>query len=364
MKKNILLLLIFLILIGCNSKEETVDVFPKIGEFEVKLVAVGDNLIHETVYQAAFINDEYDFKPMLSEIKPYIQAFDLAFINQEAIIGGKEIGLSTYPCFNSPYELGDALIDSGFNMISIANNHTLDRGEKAVLNTIKYWDQQGVIFSGATENEHYSQVRIFTKNSISFAFVAYTYGTNGIKHPKDKFHLANVYSNEKAKADIEAVRDIVDVVIVSMHWGIEYQEYPSKRQLYQAQYLSHLGVDIILGHHPHVIQPIDMIKSKNGQQTFVVYSMGNFLNDQTGIDRLIGMAASITINKTISFNKVEIKLQNPEAKLIYRHKDYLNNSFNIKLFENLNDNFLKDYQLYFIEKRNLIQTYYKDVIVS
>src|SRR5690606_4745531 len=116
--------------------------------YVVRLVAVGDNLIHSNVYEAAVIDNSYDFHPMFEDIKPYIKTFDLAFVNQETILGGSEIGLSSYPCFNSPYEVGDALVDAGFNLISIANNHTLDRGEKGVLNALDYWDSKDVIYSG------------------------------------------------------------------------------------------------------------------------------------------------------------------------------------------------------------------------
>lgn len=356
MKK--LLILGFLLLVGCGVKNVTNNQ-PTEQEYVVKLVAVGDNLIHSNVYEAAAISDSsYDFTPMFTEIKPYIKSFDLAFINQETILGGKEIGLTSYPCFNSPYEVGDAVIDAGFNLISIANNHTLDRGEKAVINALDYWDSKDVIYSGAARSADISQVKTFNKKGISFAFVAYTYGTNGIPHPQGKEYLANIYSNEKAYYDITSVRDEVDVVIVSMHWGNEYEEEPSQTQIAQANYLSSLGVDIIIGHHPHVIQPVDVIND-----TYVIYSLGNFLSGQIGVDRLIGMAFSVDIIKRVEGDNKVITIVNPQAKLLHHYRDQ-NKDFHIKFFTELNNEILYDYLNYYESKSNLVKKYYQDIIVT
>ena len=354
-------LLILIFFIYTNKLEEP----PKIeidneDYYHVSLFAVGDNLIHNTIYESAYVNGTYDFIPIYKEVKPLIRQYDLKFINQETILGGKEIGLSTYPAFNSPHELGDALVDAGFNLISIANNHTLDRGEKAILSAINYLDSKAVIYSGAVKSENMSHVKLFNLKGIKFAFVAYTYGTNGIAHPGGKEYLANVYSNSKARNDIIKIRDLVDVVIVSMHWGEEYQEYPSTTQKEQAKYLSENGVDIIIGHHPHVIQPIDIINSKD-RDTLVIYSLGNFLSDQKGIDRLVGMGVGVDLYK--GKKSEEISLKNLNATLFYRYKDN-NNTFKIKLYHDLNNDYLNDYLLHFENKSKLIKTYNKNIEVK
>jgi poly-gamma-glutamate synthesis protein (capsule biosynthesis protein) len=328
---------------------------------KVSLVAVGDNLIHHTVYSAAYTNGIYDFTSMFEEIKPYIKQFDIAFINQETILGGKELGLSTYPAFNSPHELGDTLVDTGFNLVSIANNHTLDRGEKAIISATNYLDKLPLIYSGAARSSNGLHVKIFKKNGITFAFVAYTYGTNGIPVPSGKDYLVNLYSNQKAKADLDKVRDLVDVIIVSMHWGDEYQDYPNETQKTQAKYLANLGVDIIIGHHPHVIQPVEVIINDKGEETFVIYSLGNILSDQKGIDRLIGMAVNIDIYKTKDNSFIDI--DKAQAKLIYRYKDQ-NGNFNIKLFSDLTNFFLEDYEHHFDRKASLIKSYYNNIKVK
>ena len=323
---------------------------------KVSLVAVGDDLIHQTIFEAAAIEDTYDFKPMFSEIKPYIKTFDLAFINQETILGGKELGLSSYPAFNSPHELGDALIDTGFNMISLANNHTLDRGVGAVKSSLGYWQEQNVIYSGS-DIAFNNRVKYFTKHGIVFAFVAYTYGTNGIPIPRGKPYLVNLFSEDIVIEDIKEARKIADVVIVSMHWGAEYYNHPNSSQIEQAQFLNSLGVDIIVGHHPHVIQPFDIIEANN-HKTYVVYSLGNFLSDQTGIDRLIGMMFSLDISK----NQNNIIINNPLAKLFYTYKNDVGKFENI-FFSDLADHILPDYAYHFARKKTLIQEYNDEINV-
>lgn len=328
----------------------------------VSLVAVGDDLIHETVYQAAKTGiGEYDFKPMLSDIKPFIRNFDLSFINQETILGGVRLGLSTYPCFNSPYSLGDALVDAGFNLISIANNHTMDRGEKAVINSVNYWKNQPVIYSGSEITDGISNVKLFNKNGIKFAFVAYTYGINGNIVRPGKEHLVNLYSREKARNDLSRIRSLVDVILVSMHWGTEYRESPDEFQKEESVYLSELGADIIIGHHPHVIQPVEMIENSRGEKCFVIYSLGNFLSDQNGIDRLVGMAVSLEIEKSQSS---PISLKNPKATLLYRYKDLSTKQFSMKLFSEINEMIIRDYKEYYEKKKALIRTYYQEIIVE
>lgn len=361
MKKIILLVIFIYLFIRCSKQKELPPPVEEPSAFSVSLVAFGDNLIHETVYRAAKTGNTYDFSSMFLEISAYLDNFDLRFINQETILGGKELGLSTYPTFNSPQELGDDLVAAGFNLISLANNHTLDRGEQAVINSVKFWESKGVIYSGSAISPTQSQVKQFAKNNISFAFVAYTYGTNGIPHPEGKTHLANIYSDVKAKKDLENLNEEVDILIVSMHWGEEYQNLPNETQLNQARFLSDLGVDIIIGHHPHVIQPVDILENKQGEKTLVIYSLGNFLSDQVGIDRLIGMGVYLDIVKEIDG---KIHLKNIGAKLLYRYKNYNDNSFRVLLFQNVNEYFLKDYQRYFEEKKELIKYYYPDIYVS
>ena len=152
---------------------------------KASLLMVGDALIHSTLYQDAKTNDGYDFKPMLERIKPIASKYDLEYYNQETILGGEELGLSNYPRFNSPYEVGDAFIDAGFNLVSIATNHTMDKGEQGVLNSLAYWNKQKNILTAGSYSSFEDRDRKAIKeiNGIKYAFFSYTTWTNGLSTP-------------------------------------------------------------------------------------------------------------------------------------------------------------------------------------
>ena len=343
---------------------------PKEQTYKLSLVMVGDALIHDDIYIDGKINNGYDFKPMLSLIKEEVSNYDLAYYNQETILGGTEIGLSSYPAFNSPYEIGDAFIDAGFNLVSLATNHTLDRGEKAVINSRNYWNNHpDVLAVGSyTSQDERNEQKIQTKNNISYTMLNYTYGTNGIKVPTGKDYLVNIwpvtgnnpttdtsYQNYKeiVKNDITAIRDKVDLLIVAMHWGVEYQLSPNAYQKDMAQYLASLGVDIIIGTHPHVIQPIEWIGN-----TLVIYSLGNFISahEVINMDNRVGLMSSIDITKTISKdNTINIKLDNLNNELLYT---YYNNYKNFKVipFSQLTEEYLKNYQSIATKYINIVKS--------
>ncbi|MEW8972349.1 MAG: CapA family protein, partial [Mesobacillus sp.] len=279
----------------------------------VKIGAIGDILIHDTVYEDAFMNPGYDFKPMLSHVREYLLQPDLLLANQETLLGGEEIGLSSYPMFNSPVEVGEALIDAGVDIVSNANNHSLDRSEKGVLASIKNMEAAGLPYVGSFKDEADKQdLRILNNNGIKVSYLSYTYGTNGIPVPIGKDHLVNLIDREAMKAEIHRARTESDIVVMSIHWGNEYQRFPTVDQKELAQFLVNEGVDIIFGHHPHVLQPMEWLTAADGRQAFVVYSLGNFLSGQMWDYKDIGGLATIEITKTITPDGDKIVLQNPE----------------------------------------------------
>lgn len=325
-----------------NIKEQILE--PKEKKYELSLVMVGDNLIHAPLYNEAHRNanyNGYDFKPIYSYLKEKVKDYDLAYYNQETILGGSEIGLSSYPAFNSPYELGNDMIDAGFNLVSLATNHTLDRGEVAINNSNNYWkSKDNVLTSGSyTSFEDREEVRIKEKNHITYTMLNYTYGTNGIPVPYGKEYLVNVWPmdlnanygvgyeayKEQVKKDIEKVRDKVDVLMVAMHWGVEYELYPSNYQKDAAQFLADLGVDIIIGSHPHVVQPVTWI-----DDTLVIYSLGNLVSSQEkdyDYAKLVGLMSSVKITKTVKGPETKITLSNLNNELLYTYysSDYTKN---------------------------------------
>ena len=334
---------------------------PKLQSFD--LVMVGDALIHYGVYRDAKTSDGgYDFKPMLENMKPIISQYDLAYYNQETILGGTELGLSSYPMFNSPYEVGDAFIDCGFDLVSLATNHTMDKGEKGVLSSVSYWkNHPDIITSGQwSSEEERNEVRIYEKNGIKYAFFSYTMWNNGLNTPAGKSYLSNEYSEEKAKADIEKVRDKVDVVIVAMHWGTEYSLGVSGAQAHEADYLSSLGVDLIIGAHPHVVEPVEYI---NDGKTFVIYSLGNFISDQDGVERLTGLMAEVSILKIDNIDGTSSSFViNPKAELVYtganRPGNTYNSNFKLYTYSSLNDTILPGYQNYYAKYKDVVSSRY------
>lgn len=353
------------------SSDSKVNVDDNNHSTSISLIMAGDNLINDKLYNAAKKDDgSYDFKSMYSYIKDIVKNYDLAYYNQETILGGSEIGVSSYPAFNSPYEVGDATIDTGFNLVSLATNHTLDRGEKAIINSLNYWNNKSnVLTSGSyLSNNDRNKVNIKEVNNITYTMLNYTYGTNGIKVPEGKKYLVNIWPctgnnpdndtkyqeyKEVVKKDILRVRDKVDLLIVAMHFGVEYTHVPTNYQIDMAEFLSSLGVDIIIGTHPHVIMPITYIND-----TLVIYSLGNFLSAQdTNIDynTTVGLLSSIKITKNIDKdNNSSIKLSDLNNELIYTtNKD----GYKIIPFSNPDiKDYLNDYERVYNKYANIVRS--------
>ncbi len=288
--------------------------------YKINMLATGDALIHNAVYwEYATGNRDtgpYNFDGALDYVRDIVSEYDIAYYNQETpFAGGLPDG---YPRFSTPSEFGDAMIKAGFNMISTATNHTIDKGEDGILNFYNYLkNKDGIIFNGIADNAtDRNNFMIGEKNNITYTMLSYTTSTNGLPVPSGKDYLVNVYDAEQVKSDIEAVRDKVDVLIVAMHWGVEYASTPNSDQQEIAQYLADLGVDIILGAHPHVLQPITWI-----DDTLVMYSLGNFISNQYGTDdynKLVGFMATLDITKTVTpEGDVDITIDNLGGELIF-----------------------------------------------
>lgn len=353
------------------SSDSKVNVDDNNHSTSISLIMAGDNLINDKLYNAAKKDDgSYDFKSMYSYIKDIVKNYDLAYYNQETILGGSEIGVSSYPAFNSPYEVGDATIDTGFNLVSLATNHTLDRGEKAIINSLNYWNNKSnVLTSGSyLSNDDRNKVNIKEVNNITYTMLNYTYGTNGIKVPEGKEYLVNIWPctgnnpdndtkyqeyKEVVKKDILRVRDKVDLLIVAMHFGVEYTHVPTNYQIDMAEFLSSLGVDIIIGTHPHVIMPITYIND-----TLVIYSLGNFLSAQdtnNDYNTTVGLLSSIKITKNIDKdNNSSIELSDLNNELIYTtNKD----GYKIIPFSNPDiKDYLNDYERVYNKYANIVRS--------
>ena len=314
-------------------------------EKKMSLVAVGDTLIHGAVFMDAYIgNNSYDFSGMIADIKPLIEKYDIKYFNQESIIGGKNLGISHYPMFNSPDEIGDNMVDLGFNMVTTANNHTFDKGEAGILYTNEYWKNKGIVHAGTySSQEERDEVKVYEQNGIKYGLLSYTTVTNGLSAPAGKEYLVNVYSDELAKQDVEGLKEKgVDVIIVAMHWGEEYIVDPVSEQKNIAKYLSDLGVNLIIGTHPHIIEPVGYIND-----TLVIYSLGNFISGQgpMGIDKIVGLMVGMDIIVKDS----KVTFENLDYKLIYTYSTLSNTKYKLIPFDSLDDDTLRQYGNYTVQ---------------
>lgn len=359
MKKLFVIVILLVFIIGIEgllllSKGETEEIYEcasviknlKIEDYNLSLIAVGDALIHRGIYYDAATNQtdnsgytKYDFTNMFSYIRDIIKPYDLKFYNQETVIGGKNLGLSNYPLFNSPDEIGLDLINVGFNLVNLATNHSLDKSKEGATYSANFWQSKNEVYAVGSYRsfDERNKIRIEEKNGIKYSLLGYTMHTNGLKVPSGYEYLVNIYNPEQVKKDIEALRDKVDVLIVSMHWGTEYTNTPTNEQRQIAEYLSNLGVDIIIGHHPHVVESIEYVNN-----TLVIYSLGNFISAQDGINKRTGLIASLTVNKHVVEDKTTINITDVKGDLIWTHQVGYKN-FKVIPYAYLTDNELKNH---------------------
>ena len=224
---------------------------------------------------------------MYANVRDDIQAADIAFINQETVLGGNELGLAGYPCFNSPTEIAQNLKDTGFTLANIASNHTLDRFQDGIDATIQAFNEVGITVDGAySSQEQFDTIPVFETKGVKFSFLAYTYGTNGIEPPNP--WSISYFDENQIRSDVARAKEISDVVIVSAHWGDEHAHVPNDFQTYYAQLFADLEVDLVIGTHTHSIEPVEWLTGVNGNKTLVIYSLGNFIGGMLTTNNAIG----------------------------------------------------------------------------
>lgn len=320
----VILLLLIIFNVGCENKADfsesltvETDIFPKndnavaehisedvlpaVEVSRVSFLAAGDNVIHKSIYLNAQKRAaqqkangtpnvaEYDFKPMYAGVTDYISSFDLAFINQETLMAGEEYGYSSYPTFNSPREAAYDLMDVGFDIVNLANNHMCDKGKAALDLTIDFWKSLDVtMIGGYSDREDYDTPRVVECNGINIALIGYTEMTNGM-HDYSDTPVIPYTNDEDIINQLAVAKENADVVIVSVHWGNENQNTPTKEQQRLAQLFCDNGADVIIGHHPHVLQPIEELVSTDGEHTALcAYSLGNFVSAMASWQNMVG----------------------------------------------------------------------------
>lgn len=279
---------------------------------EYKIIMVGDVLLHTPIEENCRQADgSYDYHSLFAHTKDEITSADLALVNQEVIIGGEELGISGYPCFNADYSLSDALVDTGFEVICHATNHALDKGRAGLLNCAEHWREQypEITVLGIHDTEETSTTCgadptiIELSDDVKVAVLNYTYGTNGIALPSDMPYAVDLLDEDQVASDIQRAEELADFTIVCPHWGTEYRLTPDDSQEKWTQVFLKNGADLVLGTHPHVIEPIEWVTDEEtGNEMLVYYSLGNFVNWTSGTgegiaNRMVGGMAEVTISK-------------------------------------------------------------------
>lgn len=296
---------------------------------ELTLVMVGDILLHTPVAESGLREDgSYDFSAVFAHTEEEISAADLALVNQEVILGGTELGISGYPAFNAPYELGDSLVDAGFDVVLHATNHALDKGAKGIRNCIAFWKNKypDTAYLGIHDSaEDQEEIYVYEQDGMKIAILNYTYGTNGIPLPQGMEYAVDQLTDlDRIAEDLRRTEELADFTIVCPHWGTEYRLTPDSRQETLTQFFWENGADLILGTHPHVIEPVawvtadgirtcDLTEQETAQGAsltgneiqdgmLVYYSLGNFVNWTSGVgdgvaNRMVGAMAKVTLGR-------------------------------------------------------------------
>lgn len=283
-------------------------------DINIKMSVIGDIMCHDSQYKDAYVkdSDSYDFSYVFSDIQKYIQTADIAVGNLETTFAGKERGYSNYPTFNTPEQLAYNLKTLGIDVLSTANNHSLDKGYKGLVSTLDFLDDAGIAHTGTYRSEEeQNQILVQNVKGITMAFLSFTYGTNGIPVPSGKDYCVNLIDEDLILKQINlAKQQNPDMICVFMHWGVEYQTKQNKTQENLAQFLFKNGVDVILGGHPHVLQPMEKreitLEGGTTKDGFIIYSLGNFISGQNKLPRQSSAILDLGITKNGETGKISI----------------------------------------------------------
>lgn len=286
----------------------------------IRLIATGDWIAHDSVNTAAKQPDgSYDYLPMVADFKPVFASADIRFCNDPILNGGESLGIHGYPKFNSPTAFVSDMGKLGCNLVNTASNHSFDYTQANINNSVDAWAGVPNMLAVAGENKNqtqHDQVHYFTVNGVRFAFLAYATYIN-TDAPVQNNYGVNVFSRAFAEAQIKQAKGHgAQVIIVSMRWGTEYSTLVNGRQQSDAQFLADQGVDLVLGHGSHELQPVATLVGNGGHKTTVWYSLGNFLNTQEPAETLFNGLAVIT------FSVKTHRITNMSYLPIYMHYEW------------------------------------------
>lgn len=303
-KQLFALLLSMLPLTGCGTNQPMFTAEAGAQSPTVKTVTfavVGDIMVHDYQYNESFdqATGTYDFMHNFQDMKQYFEGRDIVLGNLELTFGGPDRPYSSFPCFNTPDSFLDAVKDAGFNLLTTANNHSMDTGKAGVIRTLDKLDEYGIQHFGTNRSQQEQDTILYKDvNGLRFAFLSYTYGTNGIPMPEP--YLVNLIDNDRMVRQISEARENADVVVVMPHMGNEYESTPRQVFVDWADLMFASGADIVLASHPHVLQRMEYRKLDHGDgehDGFIIYSLGNFISSQTTPPRNASIVLHLTVEK-------------------------------------------------------------------
>lgn len=270
---------------------------------DISFIVFGDNLVHEPIYQYGLhnTNGSYDFLFKNKSIKHAIAASDVAIINQETPLTDDPSRYNDYPRFGTPAGVGKAVANAGFDVVTCATNHALDQGVEGVGFTKEYFDSHDIMCIGiqSEDEKDYRPYDILVRSGIKFALLNYTYGTNDIAIPEDRSYMIHLLDDEEQiRADIKQARAGADFVVVFVHWGTEYAQEPDDFQQKWAQFFLRNKVDVVVGTHPHSLQPYEILQDSEGHEMLIYYSIGNYISAQQEQSCVKGGMADFTVSLT------------------------------------------------------------------
>lgn len=320
-----------------------------IPEYKVNLIAVGDNLIHSMIIKSGKQKDgTYDFNYMYEHILENINEGDIKVLNQETMFVNDSSKYSGYPTFGSPIKIGEATINAGFNVFTLATNHSYDKKQEGIIDTINFYkSKENITYLGLHESEEdRNKIKIETYNNISFAMLNYTYGLNGFKKPTDKQYLIDTFmTEEEINLFLEQIKEasmLADFVIIYIHMGTEYTHKPTANQKDMFKKIANAGADLIIGTHPHVIEPLEIIETEDNRIVPIYYSLGNFISNQDKLNTMLGAMAKVSFIKKGDSCYIDSFDMEP----IVTHISNKQTNFQVFMLKDYSEELIKEHKLY------------------
>ena len=302
----------------------------------------------------------WNYDHVYQYVKEDVEAADLALVTQETVFVEDRNQVSGYPSFGTPPEFGDALVNTGFDVVAHATNHIMDKGTKSIEYTIDWWKNnhpETEILGIHESKEAAEEISVIKCKKLKLAMLNYTYGLNGIELPSDKQYLVDVFDEDKAREDIKKAKELADVVIAVMHVGVEYDMDVDEETQQWVDIFLEEGVDIVIGSHPHVVRTMETLTGEDGHKMLVYYSLGNFTSTQNDLPSLLGAMAKITIRKDMKTGEIQIPEHEFVPLLMYYDRE--NPAAAIYKLEDYPDDLIEKHSVYQANPGKFSKEYYE-----